>query len=208
MYINVINFSRCDLLGSFWISKLLFHTQCEVLPTVRAYADTAQLNMAVIPQKYPIFDSCDTTRTDVLSQRAPSTILRHRRKLVSERRADRMQVVWEQRAAWARLWMSRLPASSRGTIDQTASTPESPGSGLINKYQMHTSAYTAMRRKKLLSPKKYLWPYQTFTQEQAKVMKWREVIYFFGGSLTHPQNSFSLDMHRKLLISHLIYLWI
>lgn len=73
---------------------------------------------------------------------------------------------------------------------------------------MHTSAYTAVRRKKLLSPKKYLSPYQTFTPEQAKVMKWSEVVYLFWGSLTHPQNSFSLDMERKLLISHLIYLWI
>lgn len=27
IYIHIINFSRCDLLGGFWISKLLVHTQ-------------------------------------------------------------------------------------------------------------------------------------------------------------------------------------
>lgn len=43
----------------------------EILPKARGREDTARLNIAVIPPKYPISDSCDTTRTDVLSRRAP-----------------------------------------------------------------------------------------------------------------------------------------
>lgn len=48
---------------NFWFTRNL--------PTARFLEDTAQLNTTVIPPKYPLSDSCDTTRTDVLSQRAP-----------------------------------------------------------------------------------------------------------------------------------------